>query len=141
MVKLLSEKSIPLAPEELILPLAIVISPTSALVVTDKLPDEVKVSAVTPLLASYITALFATAVPAVAPDNTLISSLVAVTPVNILSSASDDVTVVSLFICAALAVTAVPPNVKLPVANVVVVVSPLIITDSFPRVIRSASAP
>ena len=88
-----------------------------------------------------MTALLATAVPALAPVSILISSLVAVTPVNILSSASDDVTVASLFICAALAVIAVPPNVKLPVANVVVAVSPLIVTDSLPSVIKSASAP
>ena len=140
-VKLLSEKSIPLAADVVILPLAIVTLPISALVATDKVPAEVMASATIPLLASYITALLATAVPAVAPDNTLISSLVAVTPVNILSSASVDVTVASLFICAALAVTAVPSNVKLPVANVVVVVSPLIVTDSLPRVIKSASAP
>ena len=51
-VKLLSEKSMPLAPDVVILPLAIVTLPISALVATDNVPAEVIASATIPLLPS-----------------------------------------------------------------------------------------
>ena len=55
-------------------------------------------------------------------------------------SAALDVTVASLLICAAVAVTGVPPSVKLPVTNPVVVVVPLTVTELLARVIKSVSA-
>ena len=140
-VKLLSEKSIPLPPDELILPSAILISPTVALVVTDKVPEDVNESAEIPLLASYTTALLATAVPAVAPSRRFISSLSAVTPDKILSSASVAVTVASLLIWSPVAEITVLPNVNALVTNPVVVVVPLTVTELLARVIKSASAP
>ena len=140
-VKLLLAKSIPLAPEELILPLAILISPIEALVVTVNVPEEDKESAEIPLLASYITALLATAVPTVAPSRRLISSLSAVTPVRILSSASLDVTEASLLISAPEAVISTPPKLKVLVTNPVVVVVPLTVTELLANVIKSVSAP
>ena len=49
-VKLLFEKLIPVVPDDVILPLEIVISPISALVSTDNVPSEVIVSATIPLV-------------------------------------------------------------------------------------------